>query len=148
MNLRFEYRNLATDNSDLVALWEVYLRITADFSLLVSGRKIYEENSFPIVEFASLGAEWISSVAVPREDFIYTSVESEDEGLVWIKKEGEKWRVGSVHQERDSSELFYFSEIRESFESFYQSLKTEIMNCCRADIDAVLAWRKAERSHA
>jgi hypothetical protein len=82
--------------SAVVETHEVYLRIVADFEVIIDGCVIYAEQLFTVVEFAIASQAWVRGPRSSERDFIFTSMESEDEGLVWIKNHNGEWRLGSA----------------------------------------------------
>ncbi len=139
----FAYSKLAHEPSRLVEPWEVYLRITADFQVQVSSRTVYSEQLFPIVEFAILSQVWRLKDSEAGRDFVYTSMEAEEEGLVWIRRQEGGWLIGSVFQERESYELVSLSEIQRSLDALYARLRSEVKARFEVDIEALFAWKGA-----
>ena len=53
-------------------------------------------------------------------------MESEDVGLVWIKADYSGWRVGSVHQEYEETNIFSLGEIKQAAQKFLDQLGAEM----------------------
>lgn len=101
--------------------WQIQLGVVGKFSIHINDKELYEEVDFCLVEFAVQVCEWLNE-AYRRDDFIYTSVESDEAGLVWIKKSDGMWRIGSVHQEYEELRLFKLDEIDSSLKLFVENL--------------------------
>ena len=128
--LRFDFQ-LSDPDGALVEDWQILLRIVADFQVLVDSRVLHQEQQFCVVEFADALHRWLREGT--KLDFIYTSLESEESGLVWVKASGSDWRVGSVHQEYDESAVFSLAQVSEAAETFIAELKKEV--AAKLDID-------------
>lgn len=77
--------------------FDLALGVEATLALTVAGRLIYTEPMFPIVEL-----RWALSVWMLRagEDFEFTSMESDELGLIWLRRQPSGlWRAGSIHQD-------------------------------------------------
>ena len=53
-------------------------------------------------------------------------MESEELGLVWIKSSDSGWRIGSVHQEYEETNIFSLGEIKGAVEKFIDQLEAEM----------------------
>jgi hypothetical protein len=137
----FSYRNLLHEGSALVEPWEVYLQIVADFEVSVMGRIIYSEKLFPVVEFAVQSQAWLINVAQNAQDFVFSSMESEDQGLVWIKACDSEWLVGSVFEEAEPSSPVQLIAIQSALDNFYMSLRSDVRARFQADIASLFAWK-------
>lgn len=82
-----------SDEMDIVA------NLEADIRLAVDGQTLYEEVSFPVAELAVALVRWLATPPVDRSSFEFDSMSAEELGLIWIRRAGDGWRVGSVHQE-------------------------------------------------
>ena len=141
-SLSFLYANLTNEGSALVEPWEVYLRIVADFQVLVGGRTLYSESLFPVVEFAIQSAAWSSRVVQGGPDFVYTSMEADEEGLVWIKPAGERWQIGSVFQEKvDPLPPLELFEVQLAVDDFYAGLRRDVLALFQVDISGLFSWK-------
>jgi myo-inositol-hexaphosphate 3-phosphohydrolase len=65
---------------------------------------IYNEQSFPIVEFAFDLIQWQAKRAIERT-FQFNSMESDQEGLIYIRPEGTGFILGSACQRRECVEV-------------------------------------------
>ena len=102
--MKFDFANIQIDRAvrDQV---DAIVGIAGDFSISVVGDEIYREQEFCLAEFAFAVADWIVA-AFGGPDFVYTSIESEVEGLVRFKLlPSGRWRVSSAHQHREAPDV-------------------------------------------
>lgn len=77
--------------------FDLTLGVEATLELIVEDRVIYTEPMFPIVELRQALSAWLLN---PSEDFEFISMESDESGLIWIRRQPSGlWRVGSIHQD-------------------------------------------------
>jgi hypothetical protein len=118
--ITFTTNNLHKDVPRVRDKFDRLLRIVGDFSIRVDSRILYVESEFPFVEFATQLTKWLA--AGGQQDFSYDSVESDDPGLVWFRRSGEQWKVGSIHQTYEENGTFSFDEIRQAGQQFIDTL--------------------------
>jgi len=123
-SLAFQFDSLERDGA-LDEYWQLLLHVVADFSILIDSKVLYCEHQFCVVEFAVALSKWLNRAHQTGEDFIYTSMESEDVGLVWIKSNDPGWCVGSVYQEYEEANIFDLGEIMNAAEKFLGQLEAE-----------------------
>src|SRR6267142_2157664 len=83
---------------------------------------------FCLVEFAMHISKWLREVTITNEDFVYESMESDEGGLVWIKRSGLGWRIGSVHQAYEEQKEFRLEEISIAVKEYSARLSEELFN--------------------
>lgn len=72
-------------------------RTVGDFSIKIDNEELYGEVEFCLLEFAAALATWASIVTDLGPHFVYTSMESETEGLVrFTRLLPGRWRVHSA----------------------------------------------------
>jgi hypothetical protein len=77
--------------------FDLALGVEATLALTVGGRLIYTEPMFPIVELRQALSAWMPHTG---ENFEFTSMESDEPGLIWIRRQPSGlWRAGSIHQD-------------------------------------------------
>ena len=97
--MKFEFGNLHFDG-ELRSKWDMLLRIVGDFAIIIGCRRLYAEVEFCLVEFAVALANWLATASDNGPDFVYTSMESESEGLVRFTLCGPgAWLVSAAHQD-------------------------------------------------
>jgi hypothetical protein len=87
---------------------DLLIGVVADLKLVVDGRVLYQEEDFPIVELRESMAKWLREGIDSGLDFEFESMESDEVGLVWFRRDpsGTGWRVGSIHQEYIETRLW------------------------------------------
>jgi len=144
MKIAFVFGNVAIDGDALTAPWQRYLRIIGDFRMEVGGVPLYKEEQFCLVEFAIQSQIWAREASEEGLDFTYTSMEAEEQGLVWIRLEQGGWKVGSVFQKHTCPGLFSLEEIVVALNEYYEKLR----RCCNEefniDIVGLFAWAKTQ----
>jgi hypothetical protein len=132
-NLTFKFESLERDGT-LNDDWQILLRIVADFYILIDSKVLYREQQFCVVEFAVALSKWLSGANHTGEDFIYESIEAEEDGLVWIKAHGSGWRIGSIYQEYEEGHTFSLEEVRSAADSFINQLAKGVLVKFRVDL--------------
>jgi hypothetical protein len=107
--------------------FDLALGVEATLELSVGGRLIYTEPMFPIVELREALSTWMRSASV---DFEFISMESDEQGLIWIRRQPSgRWRVGSIHQDDISP---------------HELDTTDVLEGCRDFVARVDAWVRQE----
>ncbi|MGH7604379.1 MAG: hypothetical protein ACRENK_10330, partial [Gemmatimonadaceae bacterium] len=112
--MRFEFRNIHFDGNMQTRI-DAILRIVGDFALWVGDRKVYQEVEFCLVEFAVALGDWLAVVSDDGPNFVYTSVESETEGLVrFTLANSGNWRISAAYQDSQEEDLIRTSELKKA----------------------------------
>jgi len=119
--------------------WEIFLRVVGNFRIEVNGKVLYSEVEFCLVEFAVQIAEWLRQIETNEVDFEYCSMESEDPGLVWVKKKNNGWIIGSVYQQHEEINIFDMEDIRKVFSGYIEMLKQDLEEIYNIDISKLLS---------
>lgn len=143
--VRFSFGDVSLEGGHLNEPWEVYLRIVGRFSVSVGERILYAEESFCVVEFAVKSQLWLKRVNETQEDFVYTSQESEEAGLFWIRKAGQVWRLGSAYQEYEELATFSLSSLAVALSAYFEDLQAFVTEAFDADITRLLGWAEANQ---
>ena len=139
----FIYSNLSHEGSQLSEPWQIYLRIVSDLEITILGQTVYSERLFPVVEFAIQSQIWSASESETGRDFVFTSMESEEEGIVWIRRRDGGWQVGSLLKEREASQLVAPDEMLAALDALYFQLRSEVKTLFHVDIETLFAWKRA-----
>lgn len=139
----FSFAEVMADGDCLAEPWQVYLRVVGDFAVTVGGRALYREQHFCLVEFAINSQLWLQRVGETHEDFNYISQESDESGLVWIKKSRDGWLLGSVHQEYAESSVFELDVLRVALSAYFNELKSQVADRFGTNIGELLSWAAA-----
>ncbi len=76
--IKFGFSCLESTVDEPDQAWQLLLRINTHFQILINGEIAYDEVDFPVVEFAAAAFTWLED---GQSDFLYTSMESEEEPL-------------------------------------------------------------------
>ena len=125
--MRLEFGNVHFDG-DVSTRWEVMLRIVGDFSVRVAENIIYREAGFCLVEFAVALANWLAMATDLGPDFVYTSLESETEGLVrFTRLQPGMWQVSAALQEREDKTALNTVELKRAAREYIQNLRDTLL---------------------
>ena len=95
MTISLSFDHAETTGSYPNVAYQLLLGIEADFRLVVDCQEVLYQPHFPIVELRQWLAAWLG--AGTTEDFIYTSIEAEETGLITFRRVGEtEWAVDSA----------------------------------------------------
>lgn len=134
----FRWHDLQQEVSSLREPVDVYLHTVATFSVEVLRELIYREDLFPVVEFGIKSQRWLSEVSLTEENFIFTSLDAEEQGLVWFRREQSGWKIGSVFQSRQSKGALPLKDIRQALNEYYTTLRTAVRDSFDFDINDLL----------
>lgn len=126
----FDFRDLHMDPQTSSHRHDAILGVTGRFGLLVRGKVLYSEVDFPLIEFARAMLTWLRQIDNYSENFEYESMETAELRLVWVRREGEGWRIGSVNQEYPEMTVFSVEDIKSAFDDFIERLQHR----CRTDL--------------
>jgi hypothetical protein len=122
--LSFRFQRLGREPPTGHVDYDVLCGLVADFSIVVSGRLLYQENPLPVVELAAALLRWLDQAPEPGEDFEWDSMDTEEPGWVWFRSCSQGWRVGSLHQEYPELREFSLAELRQAITEFVTRLTT------------------------
>ena len=95
MSVSFSFGHVAVTGVYPSAAHQLLLGVEADFRVTVGLLEVMHEPHFPIVELRQWLRLWLSAGA--SDDFVYTSIEAEDEGLLTFQRAGgSRWIVDSA----------------------------------------------------
>jgi hypothetical protein len=124
--MKLEFSNVHCDG-DVREEWQVLLRIVGDFALRVGNSLIYREVEFCLVEFAVALANWLVIATDTGPDFVYTSMESETEGLIrFTRLEPGTWRVSAAHEDQAADNLLAMSELKKAGLAYVRDLRAQL----------------------
>lgn len=124
--MKFEFQNVHIDGV-VQTKADALIRIVGDFGLWVRGRLVYKEAQFCLFEFALALANWLAVVTDSGPDFVYTSLESETEGLVrfGLVNRGQ-WRVSSAYEELHADDLLTTTELKNASLGYIRELTQQL----------------------
>jgi len=84
------------------------LKLECWFCIKINGEVFYEEPLFPILEFIYFYEKWDED---KTQNFVYNTIESEDNPMISFIKNDEKWSIDSVWRRFECKEVFYFGQL-------------------------------------
>jgi len=120
--IRFSVGRLFADHQKLDSHEDRVLNVAGEFGIVVDGRPLFSEVSFPVVELARELVRWLKDSNKPSKNFEYDSMFFEEKGAVWLRSVPDGWRIGSIYQERPETRAFTLQEIQESVTHFVREL--------------------------
>lgn len=125
--MKIEFTNVHFDG-EIRTKWDAVLRIVGDFILRMSGRVVYREVEFCLVEFAVALASWFAVATDMGPDFVYTSMESETEGLVrFTRLKPGTWRVSAADQDHDEAGSLTTTELKNEALEYIRNLRVHLL---------------------
>lgn len=119
--------------------WQVFVHIESDFSLRIGERTLYQEIHFNVAEFALSVSQWLKKSKLTRRDYIFESMDTDEVGLLWFKRDGSKWQIGSVHQLYEENSAFDFDEIEKALNRFIEELLPKLPEPVKTRIEAIIS---------
>jgi hypothetical protein len=127
INLHFDRPTL--EREAIRDRYDLLLGVVGTLRLLTWDKLLYEEPMFPIVELRVQLATWLQTGFHNNRAFEFQSMESDEAGLVWIRRQNDGWRIGAKHQVRVETRVFSDDQIKSA--------------SCRF-IDTVDSWLRSE----
>lgn len=90
-----------------------------DFKVMVNGKEFFHEPLFPILELAQYCQRWIEK---PDTDFIYNTIESEENPLLAFSHTKSGWKMESVWKKFECDLYFTADEVK----SFIKTLIDQV----------------------
>lgn len=97
--MTFTFTDLHVEPGQRPDPYDIILGAVAAFAIVVEERQLYREDDLPVVELAMALRRWLNGPFLSHEPFEYQSMESDEDGMVWIRPEQDGWRIGSIYQE-------------------------------------------------
>jgi hypothetical protein len=136
--ITFELHNLRFERSDPTDRFDLLLGVCADLVLQTEGRTLYSEPDFPVIELAAQLIGWCHRGLENGDDFEFTSMESDETGLVWFRRTGAGYRVGSLYQEFPAMSVHDPAAVRAATARLVAQLRERTKDELGIDIDPVL----------
>lgn len=124
--MRIEYTDI--DFSDLRGdlLADYLIAVDADLRITEGDRAIYEEPDFPVVELARSLAAWLREGH--RTNFQFTSLSSDEPGIVTVSREGEGWCIFSTFTPDVRSSVVQQVDLDECLLDFIQKVRSDLVH--------------------
>ena len=120
--------------------FDLLLGIVATFEVCLGERLLYHEEMFPVVELRVELAQWLSDAYRHRENFEFRSMESDEEGLLWLRRVDGGWRIGSIHQEYPEMQTLSDAEVSEFITNFIEDVDRWVHENCHVSISSFLLY--------
>lgn len=125
--MKLVFSNLHLDG-EIRSKWDVLLRIVGDFAITFGDRQLYDETEFCLVELAVALANWLATATDDGPDFVYTSLESETEGLVRFSLVGHgAWRISAAHQQYDEVVQLTTEQVKAAAGAYIHDLRGALL---------------------
>jgi hypothetical protein len=134
MRISFSNPRLEADAADK---FDLLLGLVAELELVVDGQVIYHEVDFPIAELALALAEWLEQGCPASTAFEFSSLESDELGLLWFRPVADGWRVGSVHQEFIDSTARPSGEVESAARRFVAEVDQALIGSAGVDLSSL-----------
>jgi hypothetical protein len=121
--LAITFEDAAFERSTLRDEYDLLLGVVATLTVSVASRIVYSEPMFPIVELRVAFDRWLRSPSCELSDFEFESMESDDVGLVWVRRQPSgAWRAGSVHQDDLALDEMGFEDVAHARRVFIEAV--------------------------
>lgn len=87
------------------------------FCVKINGEVFFEQPLFPIMEFLYFYLKWDK-----KHDFIYNTIESEENPMILFKRGVSGWQIDSVWKKFDYKELFRVEDFITAVEKMIDSI--------------------------
>lgn len=124
--LNFKFHNVSSSNGIAQEMWQALLWVEADFVVEVDEGILLSESYWCIVELATSFSTWLRDASENGPEFSYTSMDDEQEGLLWFRRTlNGTWSVGSAWQKFESATPLPFSDLKEAAQQYVQRVIEE-----------------------
>ena len=105
-----------------VSEWiEALINIEGDFAVRLPSGILVADTHWCVVELADQLRRWLRTADA---DFFYISMDDEEEGLLWFRREAsDVWRVGSVWQRFEAEETFSHVALAEAVRAYLERVE-------------------------
>ena len=117
---------------------DLLLGVVATIEVWVGGKLVYREEMFPIVELRAALGTWLGGAFAEGRDFEFQSVESDEEGLIWLRRIDSGWRIGSIHQEFPVLTELADEEVAGLAHDFIENVDRWVLEHCGIRVSSLL----------
>ena len=120
-------------------MYDLLLGVVATLTVSIASKIVYTEPMFPIVELRVALERWLRDCSVLASDFEFESMESDDVGLVWIRRQASgNWRAGSVHQDDLAPDEMSFEDVAHACHAFIKVVDAWVREHLRLEVRDVV----------
>ncbi|MRV71846.1 hypothetical protein GJ700_08895 [Duganella sp. FT92W] len=124
--LTLKFQNVSSAQGIAQERWQALLWVEADFVVEVTEGILLSEPHWCIVELAEHLAAWLQIASEDGPEFYYTSMDDEQEGLLWFRPHSNgQWLVGSAWQELENANPSSFQEIQNAARQYIKRVLIE-----------------------
>lgn len=121
--MRLDFRAPHLERNPIRHPDDLLLGVVADIEWTVGDRVLFAEEMVPVVELALAMRGWLARGLPLGEEFSYDSVEADDTGLIWTRREAGGWRVGALFQEYPEMTIWSPEEVAQLFRDFVEGVE-------------------------
>jgi hypothetical protein len=114
--------------------------IDAQLTLVVDGCRVFSEE-MPVLELAYRLWQWTNEGLLRDEDFEFKSMSIDGTDWFWIRKFGDRWRLGSRWQYRACMALHTEGEIRAIIDDYREHVRNEVLAQLSLDVGWIVGLR-------
>jgi hypothetical protein len=118
--------------------FDLFLGIVATIEVWVGSKPLYREEMFPIVELRAALGRWLTGSFAACRDFEFRSMESDEEGLIWLRRTDSGWRIGSIHQEFPAMTELTDEEVDSLARKFIEDVDQWVLQNCNIRVSSLL----------
>ncbi|MDR1202998.1 MAG: hypothetical protein LBL58_15400 [Tannerellaceae bacterium] len=90
------------------------------FCVKINNRIFFEEPLFPLLEFIYFYIEWGKD---EKKNFVYNTIESEENPMIIFAKRKRKWRINSVWRRFECAEMFELEQLTGAVDKMIETLR-------------------------
>jgi hypothetical protein len=139
VQLRLAFSDARFEQKSPLDVFDLLLGVVATFEILVGDRVLHREEGLPIVELRGQLVRWAQGALANGEDFAYDSLESDEPGFVWFRRQPEGgWRVGSLYQDYIEITVWSDDQVREVISRFAKNVDDWVESNLGVQVDRVI----------
>ena len=108
--------------------WDYLLRFVADIEIEISDSIVFSEKEVPVVELSVQIIKWLSVKCQKKEDFIYSTLDSDEEYIFAFRRGGETDEFYFMSPWMDNTKNIYLSteELRRGLMEFVNRIRAKL----------------------
>lgn len=125
--IKFEIDSVHIDPEGLKIIedYQALLNIGATLKIFQNGKMFFEEPCITIVELAQQLSKWLK---YKNGDFVFETMDDEDQGILAFKRVDNEWLINSCWQEYEMNEPVEYNELCKCTSDFVSSVKLKVNN--------------------
>jgi hypothetical protein len=102
--------------------------IEGDFQIIIDRKLFFDEEDFLLVEFVSEIKRWLERYKLNKEDFIYNSMDVDEEPIIIFKITQNGFIISSLWQNFTSNVILQELELILKIEEFVKNVEKDVLN--------------------